>query len=206
MTNNTHFISLSPDAILSRLYDSIHDVSTNIACYSSDSVSNFTRSCKLLADALMKFPIQKQIYSFRSKLCDFFLDLDHLPSSTFSHQRNKLSVLAFKKVMDIFTSSFDNYRTFKSYHILAQDGSDVNIPFLSDDEITCYVKNGRDYCQYHINNVFFGCNIDIPGKTREIGALTNNIRYFQTPSFKAATLIYISYCQVFSFSSMKIRD
>lgn len=34
MTNNTHYISLSPDAILSRLYDSIHDVSTNIACYS----------------------------------------------------------------------------------------------------------------------------------------------------------------------------
>lgn len=184
MTNNTHFISLSPDAILSRLYDSVRAVSTNIACYCSDPVSDFTRSRKLPADILMKFLIQKQIRSCRSELCDFFLDSDHLPSSSaLSQQRDKLDPFAFKRVLDIFTSSFDNYKTFKGYHILAQDGSDVNIPFLPDDETTCYLKNGRDYCQYHINglydcinNVFFDCNIDIPGKTREVRALMDIIK------------------------------
>lgn len=183
MTNNTNFISLSPDAILCRLDDSINAVSTNIACYCSDPVSNFTRSRKLPADILMKFLIQKQIRSCRSELCDFFLDSNQLPSSSaLSQQRDKLDSFAFKRVMDIFTSSFDDYKTFKGYYILAQDGSDVNVPFLPDDETTCNVKNGKDYCQYHINglydcinNVFFDCNIDIPGKTREVGALMDII-------------------------------
>lgn len=136
MTNNTYL----PNFIFSRLYDSINSVCKNIVCYCVDPISDFTRSRKLPPDVLIKFLIQKQIRSCNSELSDYFLDSKSLPtSSALLQQRNKLNPSTLKRIMDLFTSSFDNFKTFKDYHILAQDGSDVNI--------------------------------DIPGKTREVGAL-----------------------------------
>ena len=73
------------------------------------------------------------------------------------------------------------------YYILAQDGSDINLPFLQDDTQISY---GQDsiVCQYHlnalydcINHVFWGSRIDLPTKKSEVNALIDLINHRNYP-------------------------
>lgn len=73
------------------------------------------------------------------------------------------------------------------YYILAQDGSDINLPFLQDDTQISY---GQDsiVCQYHlnalydcINHVFWGSRIDLPTKKSEVNALIDFINHRNYP-------------------------
>lgn len=56
-----------------------------------------------------------------------------MPSaSALSQRRQLLDPDIFKRINNLFVSAFDDHTTINGYHILAQDGSDVNIPFMDD--------------------------------------------------------------------------
>lgn len=191
MISITNVLSYSPDYVVSILNERIDDITNNIACYCADPVSDFTRSRKLPCDILMKLIIQFQSKALNSELSDYFKDFDSLPTgSAFCQQRSKLEVEAFSRLFYTFTHSFQHYRTYKGYYILACDGSDINIPFDPNDEDTfCQTGSNRPYSQFHLNalydcmnQVYWDLNIDTASKTRECAALEDMISDHRYPS------------------------
>ena len=89
-----------PDKILNVFNRSIKMVCSNIACYCNDPVSDFTRKRKLPAETLIHFIVQMQSKSLNSELCEYFTDLDSLPTaSALCQQRDKLDISAFQRIM-----------------------------------------------------------------------------------------------------------
>ena len=179
-----------PDKILNVFNRSIKMVCSNIACYCNDPVSDFTRKRKLPAETLIHFIVQMQSKSLNSELCEYFTDLDSLPTtSTLCQQRGKLDISAFQKIMHLFVNAFDDYKTWKGYHVLACDGSDVNIAYDEKDEDTKRQNgNNKPFSQFHINglydcinHVFWDTSIDTATKTRECSALTEMIMKHDYP-------------------------
>ena len=173
-----------PDKILNVFNRSIKMVCSNIACYCNDPVSDFTRKRKLPAETLIHFIVQMQSKSLNSELCEYFTDLDSLPTaSALCQQRDKLDISAFQRIMHLFVNAFDDYKTWKGYHVLACDGSDVNIAYDEKDEDTKRQNgNNKPFSQLHINglydcinHVFWDTSIDTATKTRECAALIEMI-------------------------------
>lgn len=179
-----------PDEILDIFNRSIKMVCSNIACYCNDPVSDFTRKRKLSAETLIHFIVQMQSKSLNSELCEYFTDLDSLPTaSALCQQRDKLDISAFQRIMHLFVNAFDDYKTWKGYHVLACDGSDVNIAYDEKDEETKRQNgNNKPFSQFHINglydcinHVFWDTSIDTATKTRECSALTEMIMKHDYP-------------------------
>ena len=184
------FSPMIPDKILNVFNRSIEMVCSNIVCYCSDPVSDFTRKRKLTAEILIHFIIQMQSKSLNSELCEYFTDLNFLPtSSALCQQRDKLDISAFQRILRLFINAFDDYKTWKGYHILACDGSDVNIAYDEKDEETKRQNgNNKPFSQFHINglydcinHVFWDTSIDTASKTRECVALMEMITKHDYP-------------------------
>ena len=180
-----------PDKILNVFNRSIKMVCSNIACYCNDPVSDFTRKRKLPAEPLIHFIVQMQSKSLNSELCEYFTDLDSLPTaSALCQQRDKLDISAFQRIMHLFVNAFDDWKTWKGYHVLACDGSDVNIAYDEKDEDTKRQNgNNKPFSQFHINglydcinHVFWDTSIDTATKTRECSALTEMIMKHDYPT------------------------
>lgn len=180
-----------PDKILSVFNRSIKMVCSNIACYCNDPVSDFTRKRKLTAETLIHFIVQMQSKSLNSELCEYFNDIDSLPTaSALCQQRDKLDISAFQRIMHLFVNAFDDYKTWKGYHVLACDGSDVNIAYDEKDEDTKRQNgNNKPFSQFHINglydcinHIFWDTSIDTATKTRECSALTEMIMKHDYPT------------------------
>ena len=179
-----------PDKILNVFNRSIKMVCSNIACYCNDPVSDFTRKRKLPAETLIHFIVQMQSKSLNSELCEYFTDLDSLPTaSALCQQRDKLDISAFQRIMHLFVNAFDDYKTWKGYHVLACDGSDVNIAYDEKDVDTKKQNgNNKPFSQLHINglydcinHVFWDTSIDTAAKTRECAALMEMIMKHNYP-------------------------
>lgn len=173
-----------PDTILEVFNNCIQFVCSNIACYCKDPVSNFTRKRKLDPFTLIHLILQLQVKSVNSELCDYFDDCDSLPSaSAFCQQREKLDADIFQRISDLFLNAFHDFKTWNGYHILACDGSDVNIAFDKNDKET-FRQNGnsKPFSQLHINciydclnHVYWDTSIDTATKKRECDALIEMI-------------------------------
>ena len=180
-----------PDKILNVFNRSIKMVCSNIACYCNNPVSDFTRKRKLPVETLIHFIIQMQSKSLNAELCEYFNDIDSLPTaSALCQQRDKLDINAFQRIMHLFVNAFDDYKTWKGYHVLACDGSDVNIAYDEKDEDTKRQNgNYKPFSQFHINglydcinHVFWDTSIDTATKTRECSALTEMIMKHDYPT------------------------
>jgi hypothetical protein len=180
-----------PDKILNAFISSIKMVCDNIACYCNDPVSDFTRKRKLPVETLIHFIIQMQSISLNSELYEYFNDIDSLPTaSALCQQRDKLDISAFQRIMHLFVNAFDDYKTWKGYHVLACDGSDVNIAYDEKDEDTKRQNgNNKPFSQLHINglydcinHVFWDTSIDTATKTRECAALMEMIMKHDYPA------------------------
>ena len=83
-------------------------------------------------------------------------DGSFITKSAFVQQRAKLNDQALPFLFSSMNRIFPFKKTFKGYHLLACDGSDVNIPPLPGDASTCVVSNteGSVYYQFHLNSVY----------------------------------------------------
>ena len=78
ISNNNYYYSVS--TIYSALEKSISSVSENIACYSADPVSDFTRNRKLGCSELIHYILHLSNKTIQSDMMDYFSDMDDLPS------------------------------------------------------------------------------------------------------------------------------
>ena len=186
---NTKIAYYSPKWLSLRLDDVIDSTVESIGCFCVDPVSNFTRSRILTPKTLIKFILGLQAHSLPGEVSDYFTSSDiDIPSvSAVSQRRDLLYPEIFKSINRRFLSSIDNLSTLNGYYILAQDGSDINLPFLQDNTQISY---GQDsfVCQYHlnalydcINHVFWESRIDLPTKKSEVNALIDFINHRNYP-------------------------
>ena len=114
-------------------------------------------------------------------------DIDISSVSAVSQRHDLLYPEIFKSINRRFLSSIDNLSTLNGYYTLAQDGSNINFPFLQDDTQISY---GQDsiVCQYHlnalydcINHVFWKSRIDLLTKKSEVNALIDFINHRNYP-------------------------
>lgn len=184
MISKQNISSYSPQDVVNILDQCILNVSNNISCYCRDAVSDFTRKRKLPPDVLIRFVFQMQAKGVKSELSDFFPSNSDMPSdSAFCQQRDKILPAAFYRLLHLFNNSFQNLEKLKGYHILACDGSDVNIPFDPNDKETfCQHGSNKPYSQFHVNalydclnNIYWDVLIDTASKTRECNALKEMI-------------------------------
>ena len=182
----------SPSTIRGFLDRAISTVSDNIACYCSDPGFSFTRNRKISSKDLMYYLIQLSDKSIHSDLMYRYDTLEEMPSaSAVCQQRYKLDSLAMKRVLQLFTNSLENYKTYKGYYLLARDGSDINICHNIKDKDTYYIPTSatRGYNQLHLNalydvlnRVFQDVYIDTARKTNECSSLEKMIRNRNYPA------------------------
>ena len=186
---NTNITYYSPKWLSHRFDDVINSAADSISCFCVDPVSNFTRSRILTPKILIKFILGLQAHSLPSEISDYFSSSDiDIPSiSAVSQRRDLLYPEIFKSINRRFLSSIDNMSTLNGYYILAQDGSDINLPFLQDDTQISYGQDST-VCQYHlnalydcINHVFWESRIDLPTKKSEVNALIDFINHHNYP-------------------------
>jgi len=123
--------------------------------------------------------------SIYKELLEYFkYDVETSTSSAFVQQRSKILPAALEHLFKAFTNSFDNYKTFNGYRLLAADGSKLNIAHNPEDADT-YIKckdNAKGFNMIHLNALFDLCNkvytdvcIQPIRKSNENGALADMV-------------------------------
>lgn len=174
-----------------RQFDSaVQSVIDDIACYSSDPITDFSRNRKLPPKVLIPLIIQMGSASLPTELVNFFDDPKFsVTVSAFCQQRAKLDPEAFCRIFHLMSFPHSP-KQLKGYRIVAMDGSDVNIPFDPHDEETlCQTGSARPFSQFHLNalydclnHLFLDVSIDSPRKTGECAALKRMIRDHRYPT------------------------
>ena len=183
MKQSKHNIYYSPKEVRTILERSINTALDELKCYCNDPVSDFTRCRKLPARTLIECIMSFSNYSSIGELSHFFVGQGEMPSaSALSQRRQLLDPDIFKRINNLFVGAFDDHTTINGYHILAQDGSDVNIPFM-DDKTKTEKHDAKSFCQYHVNalydclnKVFYDWSIDAASKKREVNALISILK------------------------------
>lgn len=183
MKQSKHNIYYSPKKVRAILERSIDTALDGLKGYCNDPVSDFTRCRKLPARTLIECIMSFSNYSSIGELSHFFVGQGEMPSaSALSQRRQLLDPDIFKRINNLFVSAFDDHTTINGYHILAQDGSDVNIPFM-DDKTKTEKHDAKSFCQYHVNalydclnKVFYDWSIDAASKKREVSVLISILK------------------------------
>lgn len=146
---------------------------------------DFTRKRKLSFQTIVTFMLSMGGGSLENELLEFFnYDLETVTSSAFTQKRNKLLAKTFKVLLHEFTNSFNHYKTFEGYRLVAVDGSDLHIPHDPKNKETYFqsTPNSKGFNLTHINAMYDLVNkiyIDAcvqPGrKEHEARALTDMV-------------------------------
>lgn len=139
---------------------------------------DFTRNRKLSFEDIIKLMLSMGGNSIYKELLEHFkYDVNTATASAFIQQRDKILPLALEHLFKTFTYSFDNYKTFKGYRLLAADGSKLNIAHDPNDSLT-YIKcqsNARGFNVLHLNALFDLCNkVYIDANIQPIRGLNEN--------------------------------
>lgn len=118
---------------------------------------DFIRDRKLPLENTLKFILGMGAGSIPQELNDYDSDID-VTSSAFVQQRNKILPEMLEYILHEFNTRCSDDKTYKGYHLLAVDGSDVI--FATDENASTYVDNGdkAGYNAYHLNALYNLCN------------------------------------------------
>ena len=119
---------------------------------------DFTRNRKCPFSALILLILSLDRSSLNREIRRFFNKISSpvITKSAFIQQRTKLNDTAFPFLFSALNDILPFKKTFRGYHLLACDGSDLNVPPLDGDVSTRVASNtsGVSYYQFHLNAVF----------------------------------------------------
>ena len=121
---------------------------------------DFIRNRKLSFETVMKLLLSMGGNNIYKELLDYFkYDINTATASAFVQQREKILPKASEYLFKAFTNSFQNYKTFNGYRLLAADGSKLNIAHNPNDSDT-YIKCGeaKGFNVLHLNALFDICS------------------------------------------------
>lgn len=142
----TRFLSVS-----TRMYDKIRN-------YVKNPDKDMTRHRKCDLETTISILMTLGSARTKTEILDFFKPVleKHITHSAFLQQRNKLKAEFFPDFLSEFNKEFPFRKKFKGFHLLAVDGSDINLPTDKNDS-TYRVKmtrSDRCYYQAHINAMY----------------------------------------------------
>jgi len=144
-----------------KLTSIISDMALNSDLFVKDPTKDFIRNRKLNFDSVINLLLSMGGNSLGKELLDYYnYDPETASTSAFVQQRGKILPSAFKYLLDKFTGSFENLKTYKGYRLLAVDGSDFHI-FHNPNDPETYFKpkqNGKGYNLIHLNAMYDLCN------------------------------------------------
>jgi len=126
-----------------------------------DGEKDFMRTRKLSFEKIVKMLLTMGSGSLNKELLEYFdYDLETPSSSAFIQQRKKLRPEAFHFLLNEFTHSFNDYKTYQGYRLVAIDGSDLITPHNPND-VDTYFQTSLDsigYNMLHLNVLYDLCN------------------------------------------------
>lgn len=174
-----------PDFVKGKLTRIISEMAAKPKLFVKNPNVDFTRKRKLSFETVMNLTLSMGGNSLTSELMEYFdYDVDMASSSAFIQQRNKLLPFAFEFLLNEFTQSFQDLKTYEGYRLLAVDGSDLNIYHNPNDADTYFQSKPdmKGFNQLHLNALYDLCNklyLDVciqPGRREnEFRALTDMI-------------------------------
>lgn len=122
---------------------------------------DFTRNRKLTFESVIQLLLSMGGNSIYKELLDYFeYDTDTVSSSAFVQQREKILPFALEFLLNEFTNSFDNQKTYNGYKLFAVDGSDLNIAHNPKDSDTYFRSSpgSKGFNLLHLNAMYDLCN------------------------------------------------
>lgn len=150
---------LKPNTLRRNLFDSIDQVLLNKASYVKNPTDH-SRTRKLSFKATINSILQMSGGSINNELLSFFNCSDTTPTaSAFVQQRSKILPTAFEDIFKSFTNSSNPNVTYKSYRVLAIDGSDLHVPTNPKDKDSYFprINDQRPYNLLHLNALYDVC-------------------------------------------------
>lgn len=131
-------------------------MNTNVDDFSSNPGKDFSRSRKISFPDLMSFLIYSESRSLRRSIPLFFGSKSIPSPAAVVQQRSKLTPTAFEFLFKSLNSHFRFSNKFEGYHLVACDGSTVNIPKNGQEYATQmkYASGNGFYNQLHLNALF----------------------------------------------------
>lgn len=148
---------LTPSTIKKSLESCISNMAIERERFIKNPSKDFTRNTKCNLDNTVRIILGFEDQCLGSELKTYFSSkkLYKLPyKSTFVQQRNKLKDEAFENLFFDFNAKHPFKRKKYGLHILACDGTDINLPTLFSDKkyfVEKNIKNGEGFYQMHCN-------------------------------------------------------
>jgi len=152
---------MKPSYVKNSLLSVIEEARANSSEYVNNPGRDMTRSRKCdFKDTILTI-LHFSSYAVNRELSSFFgLIPEKLPSgSAFSQQRNKYNEKLFPYLFSSFNAKFPFTKTYRDLHLLACDGTDLNLPTCSSDQkyFVRFARSDGGYYQAHINAFFDLC-------------------------------------------------
>ena len=150
---------LKPNTLRRNLFDSIDQILLNKASYVKNPTDH-SRTRKLSFKAVINSILQMSGGSINNELLSFFNCSDTTPTAAaFVQQRSKILPTAFEDILKSFTNSSNPNATYKSYRVLAIDGSDLHVPTNPKDKDSYFprINDQRPYNLLHLNALYDVC-------------------------------------------------
>lgn len=161
-----------------RLMSIVREMEKSPEVFVKNPGKDFTRNRKLSFEDIVILMLSMGGNSIYRELLEHFkYDITTATASAFVQQRDKILPSALQHLFKTFTYSFDNYKKFNGYRLLAADGSALNIAHNPRDSQT-YIKchsNARGFNVLHLNALFDLCNkVYIDANIQPIKSLNEN--------------------------------
>lgn len=151
---------LKPNTLRRNLFDSIDQILLNKASYVKNPTDH-SRTRKLSFKAIINSILQMSGGSINNELLSFFNCSDTTPTAAaFVQQRSKILPTAFEDIFKSFTNSSNPNATYKSYRVLAIDGSDLHVPTNPKDKDSYFprINDKRPYNLLHLDALYDVCD------------------------------------------------
>lgn len=168
-----------------KLLDTISelDIQHNLFLYNPGK--DYIRERKLSFSTIVELLLSVEGNCLGKELLGYFdYDKETVSVSAFVQQRAKILPDAFDFLFHEFTDTYNRWKKYKDYRLIACDGTDLNIAHNPQDKDTYFIHAGceKGYNQLHLNafydlyNRMYTDALIQPGrKTNECGALINMI-------------------------------
>lgn len=150
-------MKLTPKNIKRTLKKLINDLSMQPELYAKNMGKDFSRNRKLPFKQVIYTMLSMVGKSLPNELMEHFGLSSSLPTvSAFVQQRNKIKSDTFELLFRNFNSVCNVQKLFKSYRLLAVDGSDLHTPTNKDEKNSYYAgTNGqKPYNLLHLNAMY----------------------------------------------------
>lgn len=143
------------------LEEKIHELSSRKINYCKNPEVDFSRNKKLTFEEMLKILISMEGGTLNTELLKYFdYSVTTASASAFVQQRNKIKENVFVDLFNEFNNAFIYENTFNEYHLIACDGTDLNIFHNPNDADTYYQTkpNSQGYNMLHLDACYDLCN------------------------------------------------